>query len=152
MLVKLNSVNKRGKKNFDYFMFISRNIYSLVWLGDYWQRVMDFYHDVITWWRHQVETFSALLDICAGNSPASGEFPAQRPVTRSFDVFFDLCLNKRLRKQLARASPSSTETGQWVCCEPAWALQRVPDVSMCHTQHVVEASPTRDWNHLEPST
>ena len=80
-------------------MFISRNIYSLVWLGDYWQRVMDFYHDVITWWRHQVETFSALLDICAGNSPASGEFPAQRPVTRSFDVFFDLCLNKRLRKQ-----------------------------------------------------
>ena len=25
--------------------------------------------------------------------------PAQKPVTRSFDVFFDLCLNKRLRKQ-----------------------------------------------------
>ena len=53
----------------------------------------------VTWWRHQMETFSALLAICAGNSPASGEFPAQRPVTRSFDVFFDLCLNKRLRKQ-----------------------------------------------------
>ena len=52
-----------------------------------------------TWWRHQMETISALLAICAGNSPASGEFPAQRPVTRSFDVFFDLCLNKRLRKQ-----------------------------------------------------
>ena len=46
-----------------------------------------------------METFFALLAICAGNSPASGEFPAQRPVTRSFDVFFDLCLNKRLRKQ-----------------------------------------------------
>ena len=44
-------------------------------------------------------TFSALLAICAGNSLASGEFPAQRPVTRSFDVFFDLCLNKWLRKQ-----------------------------------------------------
>ena len=28
-----------------------------------------------------------------------GEFPAQRPVTRSFDVFFDLCPNKRLSKQ-----------------------------------------------------
>ena len=53
----------------------------------------------IWWWRHQMETFSALLAICAGNSPASGEFPAQRPVTRCFDVFFDLCLNKRLRKQ-----------------------------------------------------
>ena len=46
-----------------------------------------------------MEIFSALLAICAGNSPASGEFPALRPVTRSFDVFFDLCLNKRLRKQ-----------------------------------------------------
>ena len=54
---------------------------------------------VKSWWRHQMETFSALLAICAGNSPVSGEFPSQRPVTRSFDVSFDLCLNKRLNKQ-----------------------------------------------------
>ena len=46
-----------------------------------------------------METFSALLAICAGNSPVPGEFLAQRPVTRSFDVFFDLRLNKRLSKQ-----------------------------------------------------
>ena len=52
----------------------------------------------IAWWRHQMETFSALLAICAGNSPVPGEFPAQRPVTRSFDVFFDLRPNKRLSK------------------------------------------------------
>ena len=51
------------------------------------------------WWRHQMETFSALLALCAGNSPVTGEFPSQRPVTRSFDVFFDLHLNKRLSKQ-----------------------------------------------------
>ena len=51
------------------------------------------------WSRDQMGTFSALLAICAGNSPVTGEFPAQRPVTRSFDVFFDLCLNKRLSKQ-----------------------------------------------------
>ena len=36
-----------------------------------------------------METFSALLAICAGNTPVTGEFHAQRPVTRSFDVFFD---------------------------------------------------------------
>ena len=47
------------------------------------------------WWRHKMETFSALLAICARNSAVSGKFPAQRPVTRRFDVFFDLCLNKR---------------------------------------------------------
>ena len=53
----------------------------------------------MAWWRHQMETFSALLAICAGNSPVPGEFPAQRPVTRSSGVFFDLRLNKRLSKQ-----------------------------------------------------
>ena len=46
-----------------------------------------------------METFAALLTICAGNSPVPGDFPAQRPVTRSFDVFFDLRLNKRLTTQ-----------------------------------------------------
>ena len=43
-----------------------------------------------------METFSVLLVICAGNSPVTGEFPAQRPVTRSFDVFVYLRLNKQL--------------------------------------------------------
>ena len=38
------------------------------------------------WWRHQMEIFSALLALCVRNSPVTGEFPAQRPVTRSFDV------------------------------------------------------------------
>ena len=53
----------------------------------------------VPWWRHQMEAFSALLALCAGNSPVPTEFPAQRPVTRSFDVFFDLHLNKPLSKQ-----------------------------------------------------
>ena len=35
-----------------------------------------------------------------GEFTGPGEFPAQRPVTRIFDVFFDLCLNKQLSKQL----------------------------------------------------
>ena len=55
-------------------------------MGVYWRS-----NDEYQWWRHQKEIFSALLAICAGNS--------QRPVTRSFDVFFDLRLNKRLNKQ-----------------------------------------------------
>ena len=53
----------------------------------------------IAWWRHQMETFSVLLAICAGNSPVAGEFPTQRPMTRSFYVFFDRHLNKRLSKR-----------------------------------------------------
>ena len=42
-----------------------------------------------------MDTFSALLAICAGNSSVSGELPAERPVTRSFDVFFDMRSNKK---------------------------------------------------------
>ena len=48
---------------------------------------------------HLCGEFTAWLAICAGNSPGAGEFPAQRPMTRSFDVFCDLRLNKRLSKQ-----------------------------------------------------
>ena len=64
--------------------------------GRWYLHLLDLF---ISWWRHQMETFSELLTICAGNSPVTGEFTAQRPVTRSFDVFFDLRLNKRLNKQ-----------------------------------------------------
>ena len=63
------------------------------------QACLSYKYNFIPWWRHQMETFSALLAICAGNSPVPGEFPAKRPVTRSFDVFFDLRLNKQLSKQ-----------------------------------------------------
>ena len=55
-----------------------------------------------SWWRHQMETFSALLALCEGNTLVNGWFPSQRPVTRSFDAFFDLLLKKRLNKQWKR--------------------------------------------------
>ena len=66
------------------------------------------------WWRHQMETFSALLAICAGNSPVPGEFPTQWPVTRSFDVYFDLRPDKRLSKQ----------PWGWWFETPVWSLWR----------------------------
>ena len=65
-----------------------------IWWGRLWHQKQR-----VSWWRHQMEPFFALLALCVGNSPVTGEFPAQRPLTRSFDVFFDLRLNKRLSKQ-----------------------------------------------------
>ena len=50
----------------------------------------------------------------AGISPVPGEFHAQRPVTQSFDVFFDLRLNKRLSKQ----------PWGWWFETPSWSLWR----------------------------
>ena len=64
----------------------------LIWL--FWKK-----KSTISWWRHQTKTFSALLAICAANSPVTSEFLSQKPVTRGFDVFFDLRLSKCLSKQ-----------------------------------------------------
>ena len=64
-----------------------------------------------TWWRHQMETFSALLAICAENSPVTGEIPAQRPVTRNFGVFF-ICV--------------------WI---NGWVNSREADDLICHRAH-----------------
>ena len=54
------------------------------------------------WWSHKTETFYALLALCEGNPPITGGFSSQRPVPRSFDVFFDLHRNKLLSKQSGR--------------------------------------------------
>ena len=72
---------------------INRSGFDCVWLLG---------RKVTSWWRHQMESISALLDLCVGNSSVTGEFPSQMPVTRSFDVFFDLRLKIRLSKQSLR--------------------------------------------------
>ena len=46
------------------------------------------WHCSTPWWRYQMEIISALLALCAGNSPVTDEFPSQSPVTRSLDIFF----------------------------------------------------------------
>ena len=60
---------------------------------------------------------SALLALFVGNSPGIGEFPSQRPVTRSFDVFFDLYQNKRLSKQSRRQWFESLSPSLWRRCD-----------------------------------
>ena len=67
-------------------------IWSHLWNYDLWGIcVLMSNIGETSWWRHEMETFFALLALCAGNSPVTGEFPSQRPVTQS--------LNKRLSKQ-----------------------------------------------------
>ena len=68
------------------------------------------------WWRHQMDTFSALLALCEGIPPVTGGFPSQRPVTQSFDVFFDLRQNKRLSKQSRRRWLETPPRSLWHHC------------------------------------
>ena len=86
-----------------YTMWAHGSIYGCVYgaTKHIYHRISTIYL-FISWWRHQMETISALLALCAGNSPITGEFPSQRPVARSFYIFFDLCLNKPLSKQWRR--------------------------------------------------
>ena len=97
------------------------------------------------WRRHQMETFSALLAICAGNSPVPGEFPTQRPVTRSFDVFFDLRLNKRLSKQSWGWWFETISRPLWRHRngEPFWIIDRLWD---CHYDNLCR----KIWHHDNP--
>ena len=114
-----------------------------------------------SWWRHQMETFPALLALCAANSPVSGEFPAKRPATRGFDFFFDLCLVKRLRKHSPcwwfetqsrplwrhcneTASRHPCEKGLAICCI---AVQKWLDVECFLTtlRYIQYTAPRKCW-------
>ena len=43
------------------------------------------------WWRRQMETVYALLAICAGNSPVTGEFPKHKDQWRGALMFSLIC-------------------------------------------------------------
>ena len=68
---------------------------------------------ISSWWRHQMEIFSALLVLCEGKPPVTGGFPSQRPVTQSFDVFFDQRPNKRPSKQSRRRRIETPSRSLW---------------------------------------
>ena len=80
----------RRYKKATHFGFVPVSIDMRIWLRNF------------MWWRQQMETFSVLLALCGGNSPVTCEFHPQKPLTWSFDVFFDLRLNKRLSKRSRR--------------------------------------------------
>ena len=71
-----------------------------------------------------------------------GEFPTQRPVTRSFDVFFDLCLNKWLSKQ----------PWCWWFETPSWSLWRQCNDCCClqYPPYLVDTRGCCRWSPLLP--
>ena len=85
------------------------------------------------WWRHQMETFSVLLALCGGNLPVTIWYPSQRPVMRSYGIFFYLRLNKRLNKQSRRRwfeTPSRSFWRHHNEYEPKHAVCNMPSANM----------------------
>ena len=103
-------------------------------------------------WGHQLETFSALLAIFAGNSPVPGEFPAQRPETRSFDVFFDLRL-KRLSKQSRGWWFETLSRPLWRHCN-GWSEVYKDYRGQCSHNHHIAFQKSIIWaintTHIQP--
>ena len=94
-----------SKSKFQRKLFLWPQMKSAVGLGNglmlnRWQAITWTNDDPYlghTWWHHQMETFSTLA-LCKRYPPVTVGFRLQRPMMGSFDVFFDLCLNKRLSK------------------------------------------------------
>ena len=98
---------------------------------------------------HQMEISSALLILCVGNSPVTGEFPTQRSVTQSFDAFFELQLNKRLSKQSLDWWFETPSSSLWrhcnVHCTWELSLRRIWATLGCY-----ELKREGQWNQWPP--
>ena len=99
-------------------------------------------------WHYQMEPFSVLLALCVGNSPVTGEITSQRPVTRSFGVFFDLRLNKWSSKQSWGWTFQMLLRSLWLHCN---ALHRRVELGLTKGQYYralmfsLLATPTSCW-------
>ena len=87
--------------------------------------------------------FRVTGSLCAGNSPVTGEFPSQRPVTRSFDVFFDLRLNKQLSKQSRR---------RWYETSSCWLWRHYNDHTLCWCASVNTLNQCLWVSRMPPNT
>ena len=64
-----------------------------------------------------------------------GEFPAQRPVTRSFDIFLDLRLNKRLSKQSWGWWFETLSHPLWPHCNALYKRTETSQITLKSTQN-----------------
>ena len=78
------------------------------------------------------------------SSPVPGESPTQRPVTRSFDVFFDLPLNKRLSKQSRGWLFETLSRPLWRHCN---VCELSNSISLIYRQVVNTLMPVQNWRH-----
>ena len=96
------------------------------------------HHDDVIKWEHFPRYWPFVREFTG-----PGEFPAQRSVTRSFDVFFDLRLNKRLSKQ----------PWGWWFETPSWSLWRQCNDGW-YKYVVLHITPMRNitpvWNYFMP--
>ena len=93
-----------------------------------WQ-ISHFCRDDVIKWKHFARYWPFVTD----------DFPSQRPVTRSFDVFFDLCLNKQLSKQSKRWWFETPSRSLWRHCNgDCWVVCNIASYWIATYQEFTE--------------
>ena len=118
------------------------DLYQLLGLIFIWARDYLLFR---SWWRYQMETYSVLLALCEGNPLVTSGFPSQR---RSFDVFFDLRLKKRMSKHSRRRWFETPLRPWWRHCNgTSYLLKRrkVVEMALCHTGAGGCVNPQWEW-------
>ena len=86
-----------------------------------------------------MEVFPAFRVLCEGNSSLTDGFSSQRPVTRSYDVYFELRQNERLCKKSRHRWFETLLCSSWCHCNVNWLTWKA--VSIC-------CDPLK-WRHNE---
>ena len=92
--------------------------------------------------------FSALLAIRAGNSLVTGEFPAQGPVTRSFEDFFNLYLNTWMSKQWWCWWFETPSRLSWRHCNAVPKIYVLPFSHVSYFKESVNAMPSQSVTYV----
>ena len=134
------SYSSDSTRNVFFTMFMSFST-EVLWLHVHignWTHIREIATSMMT--SSNGNIFRVAGPLC-GEFTGPGEFPAQRPVTRSFDVFFDLRLNKRLSKQ----------PWVWWFETPSWSLWRQCNgvAWLCADS---SPGPLTRWNHCSLHT
>ena len=139
------SVMSNEYHGFSNHNIINENIQALyLWevsAADHWFLLTMGQQCGYSWWHHQMETFSMLLALSAGNSPVISEFSSQRPLMQRFDVLFVLCLHIWLSKQWRHRWFEMPSHSLWLHCNVCSCHDVIMKISC-----LIRWSPKNDTN------
>ena len=117
---------------------------------------MPFFTDCkskIQWLRDDVIKWKRFSRYCPFVRPVTGGFPSQRPVTRSFDIFFYLRRNKRLSKQPRRRRFDTPSRSLWRQCNVVLVPEFTVFTETSNSQYLTLPSTSleKGYRHIQTS-
>ena len=103
----------------DISCFKERDCFPVLIYNNRWHLYIDLYRCIFaaSWRRHQIETFSTLLTLCAGNSPVTLNSPHKGQRGGALEFSLICALNKRLSRQSWGCSFETPPCSSWRHCD-----------------------------------